>query len=229
MSSEQQATQLPSRKRLVFTLAIVLLIVVIGLLLLRFIGDLVPEPLDEQFEETFDEVGSWTAGEGANAEGKLENGAYVMSMELTGEIFWATAGKNFADGIYQVEATPLSGVVNNGYGMLFRVDEEKNTFYLFKISSDGYAFVGLCQDNCLEQKAIVDRDWFSSTAINTGMGVSNTLRAELFGKDMVFYVNGEEVGRATDDTISRGDIGLIIETFAPGGLQVAFDNFSVQP
>ena len=46
---------------------------------------------------------------------------------------------------------------------------------------------------------------------------------------MIFYVNDEEVGRATDDSLDKGDIGLLTETFAPGGLQVAFDNFSVQP
>lgn len=229
MPTDQQNTQFPSRKRLFAIIVFIVLIVILGLLALRSFDDLIPKPLDDQYQETFDEVGSWTAGEGANAEGKLENGTYIMSMELTGEVFWATAGKNFADGVYQVEATPLSGVTNNGYGMLFRVDEEKNTFYFFKVSSDGYAYIGLCENNCLEQSALVDRDWFASPAINTGMEVTNTLRAELSGEDMVFFVNGEEIGRANDDSLANGDIGMIIETFAPGGLRVAFDNFTVQP
>jgi hypothetical protein len=46
---------------------------------------------------------------------------------------------------------------------------------------------------------------------------------------MIFYVNETEVGRAADETLTQGDIGLVAETFAPGGLRVHFDDFSVTP
>ena len=49
------------------------------------------------------------------------------------------------------------------------------------------------------------------------------------GPDLTFFVNVVEVGRVTDEALQAGDIGLWTETFTPGGLRVAFDNFSVTP
>lgn len=183
----------------------------------------------EPYQETFDSIGSWTTGEDVNAVGSIAGGVYEMSLEQSGDIFWVTAGQNFADGEYQVEITPLEGAQDNGYGMLFRVNEEDESFYVFKVSSDGFAFIGHCTDSCLEQRALVGQDWFSTPAVEQGFGVTNSLRAVVSGSDMIFYVNGEEVGRATDDALSQGDIGLMAETFTPGGLRVTFDNFTVTP
>ena len=185
------------------------------------------EPYDEQFENE----GSWKVGEGVNAQGFVVDGVYEMSIDpdLGGDIFWATAGENFADGSYEVEATPLEGAIDNGYGMLFRVDEGKDRFYVFKVSSDGYVFLGRCADSCLEEEALVNQDWFDSPYVQVGFGVTNHLKVIVSGSDMVFFVNGDEVGRASDNTLEKGDIGLLAETFTPGGLLVAFDNFRVMP
>jgi len=89
--------------------------------------------------------------------------------------------------------------------------------------------VGRCADSCLEQEALVNQDWFDSPSIQTGFGVTNHLKVDVTGSEMVFFVNGVEVGRATDDTLKKGDIGLLAETFTPGGLIVAFDNFRIIP
>jgi len=179
--------------------------------------------------ETFDAAGQWTAGEGAASAGQVVDGVYEMSSDFSGDSFWAKAGRNFGDGVYQVEATPIEGAEDNGYGLLFRVDAASERFYVFKVSSDGYVYAGLCSDSCLEQQALLDRDWFSSAAVNQGFDVTNVLRVEAAGPTLTFYVNGVEVGQATDETLRAGDIGLWTETFTPGGLRVAFDNFAVTP
>jgi hypothetical protein len=183
----------------------------------------------ESYQETFDSIGTWTTGEDVNAIGMVTGGVYEMSLEQSGDIFWVTAGQAFADGEYQVEITPIEGAQDNGYGMLFRVNEEDESFYVFKVSSDGFAFVGHCSDSCLEQRALVGQDWFATPAVKQGFDVTNSLRAVISGSDMIFYINGEEVGRASDDALSQGDIGLMAETFTPGGLRVTFDNFTVTP
>lgn len=229
MTGQQDNSQLEAQKRRISLLVSLLIIVILVLLAGRFITSRNSRPQTEPYLESFDSVGDWTAGEGVNAEGTIVDGAYQMSVELSGDIFWATAGQNFADGTFEVEATPMDGVADNGYGMLFRIDDEGNNFYVFKVSSDGYVFAGLCSDRCLEQQVLLAADWFATPAVRTGLGVTNVLRAEVSGPDMIFYVNDEEVGRATDNTLRKGDIGLLAETFAPGGLRVAFDNFSVQP
>jgi hypothetical protein len=113
--------------------------------------------------------------------------------------------------------------------MLFRVDNEDSNFYIFKISSDGFVFIGRCADSCLETTALVERDWFDSAAVLQGLDVTNILRVEANGSDMIFFVNDTEVGRTTDEELTQGDIGLVAETFNPGGLRVEFDDFKVTP
>jgi hypothetical protein len=205
--------------------ALALLLVFTWWLLPRILNPVETEP----YLETFDSAGQWTAGEGASSAGQVVDGVYEMSSDLSGDSFWATAGRNFGDGVYQVEATPIEGAEDNGYGILFRIDANSERFYVFKVSSDGYVYAGLCSDSCLEQTALVDRDWFSSPAVSQGFGVTNVLRVTAAGSELTFYVNGVEVGRATDETLQAGDIGLWTETFTPGGLRVAFDNYAVTP
>ncbi|MFZ0546562.1 MAG: hypothetical protein WAM60_14040 [Candidatus Promineifilaceae bacterium] len=183
----------------------------------------------EAYSETFNEAGTWTVGDDATASGAVREGLYEMSIEISGDIFWVTGGRNFSDAIYEVAATPVEGTIDNGYGMLFRVDSEENTFYIFKVSSDGYVYIGRCEESCVSPVVLVDQDWFASDAVQQGLNVTNILRVEANGPDMIFSVNDTEVGRATDKEISHGDIGLVAETFAPGGFRVDFDNFSVTP
>jgi hypothetical protein len=188
-----------------------------------------PAQPQEPYRETFDSPGSWTAGEDATATGTVRDGVYQMTVAESGASFWVTAGRSFADGVFEVEATPLEGTADNGYGMLFRADPEDDNFYVFKVSSDGFVYVGRCAANCTEREALVDRDWFDSDAVVPGFGTTNRLRVTAAGAELHFYVNDVEVGRATDPNLKLGDIGLLAETFSPGGLEVHFDNFMVTP
>jgi hypothetical protein len=185
---------------------------------------------DQPYLETFDEAGSWRAASDANVSGKVINGVYdfeVMADKLT---FWTTAGESFANGRYEIEATQIDGPADNGYGMLFRVDDENDNFYSFQISSDGFVWIGRYRDGgSLEAEPIVDEWWFESAAINQGSNVTNKLAVEAEGANMIFYVNDQEVGRVTDDAFSEGDIGLLVRTLGVGGVRVQFDNFSFTP
>jgi len=216
-----------SRRTIFFTVvAIIAAAFLARFILLRDSGP----PLERgPYAETFDEVGSWTVGDDATATGIIQNGVYEMSIQESGDIFWVTSGRNFADGVYEVAATPVEGTIDNGYGMVYRVNSKENTFYLFKVSSDGFVQIGRCIDSCADVNILVERDWFNSDAVQQGLNVTNILRVVANGSDMIFYVNDIEVGHATDDEISRGDIGLVAETFSPGGLRVQFDNFNVTP
>lgn len=184
----------------------------------------------EPYEETFDEAGSWRVASDSNVIGEVENGRYdftVLADQLT---FWTTAGEEFADGIYEVEATQKAGPVDNGYGMIFRVNDETDDFYSFQISGDGYVWIGRYRDGGLtEAEPIVEDWWFPSDAINQGIDQTNTLRVRAEGQNMIFYVNDSEVGRVSDATFARGDIGLMVRTLGLGGVNVEFDNFTVSP
>ncbi len=180
------------------------------------------------YSETFDNPGDWSSGDDAYTEGKIVDGTYNLLIKGDDISRWASGGENFADGVYQVEATQIAGPLDNGYGMLIRADTDSGDFYLFKISGDGYVWVGRYRDQA-EEQAIIGQHWFQSPAINQGLNQLNTLKVEAESGNMIFYVNEQEVGRVTDNNFPEGDIGLFAQTLGQGGVQVQFDNFSVTP
>jgi len=229
MSDLELENQAGQKTKGIVLIVVILLLIIAGTAAWWLISRDSPSVSTEPYHETFDSIGTWTTGEDVGAVGRVLDGVYELSVEESGGIFWVTAGRSFEDGQYMVEATPLEGAVDNGYGMLFRADDEENNFYIFKVSSDGFVFIGRCFDSCLDQQVIVDQDWFSSAAVRQGFNVTNTLRVTANGSDMIFYINDQEVGRASNDEFRNGDIGLMAETFTPGGLRVAFDDFLVSP
>jgi hypothetical protein len=182
------------------------------------------------YEETFDNIGSWGIGADADAEGDVRSGQYVLLVKADLGLFWSTAGEDYGDGVYAVEATQLSGPLDNGYGMIFRMDVENDNFYLFEVSGDGFIWIGKCSLGCEETaEPIIGEGWFDSEAVNTGLNNPNRLRVRAEGANLIFFVNDQEVGRVTDDTYARGDIGILVESLGEGGVEVAFDNFTITP
>lgn len=182
----------------------------------------------ESYTATFDEAGSWSTGDDTYSEGRVQDGVYDLLIKSDDASRWASAGESFSDGVYQVEATQVDGPLDNGYGMLFRADADQGNFYLFKVSGDGYVWIGRYEEG-LEGPPIIGEHWFESTAVRTGINATNTLRVQAEGGNLIFFVNGEEVGRVTDNTFSNGDIGLFGQTLGQGGVRIQFDNFSVTP
>ncbi|HMT19726.1 MAG TPA: hypothetical protein PKE20_00530 [Promineifilum sp.] len=180
------------------------------------------------FVETFDEPGDWGTGEDAFSIGAVVDGVYDFTVLENDISRWASAGKQFGDGVYEVEATPVEGPLDNGYGLLFRADAEAGNFYLFKISSDGYAWIGRYQDGA-EAATLVGEHWFEAPAVLRGLDVTNRLRVQAEAGNMIFFVNDQEVGRVTDNTFTVGDVGILVQTLGGGGVRVLFDNLSVRP
>jgi hypothetical protein len=197
---------------------------------LLFLAMLACSPAGGPFEENFDSAGNWGTGSDASAEGNVNAGRYELLVKEDLGLFWSTAGKEFGDGIFQVETIQLEGTEDNGYGMMFRVNSDSDDFYLFEISSDGFVWIGRCTSGCeTEATPIVDSGWFESPAINRGLNSTNILKVRAEGPNLIFFVNDVEVGRVTDPTFGKGDIGILVETLGEGGVRIAFDNFKVLP
>ncbi|MCA9933180.1 MAG: hypothetical protein H6662_13360 [Ardenticatenaceae bacterium] len=182
------------------------------------------------YRETFDEAGSWRVGNDADAEGQVIDGKFDMLVKADNLFIWTTAGKEFGDATYEVEATQVDGPLNNGYGMLFRVDDDRDDFYVFEISGDGYVWIGRYRNGGEDEiQPIIGEWWVESSAINQGLEQMNKLKVEAEGANLIFYVNDQEVGRVTDDAFSKGDVGLMVETLGEGNVRIQFDNFLVTP
>jgi len=182
------------------------------------------------YEEDFSEAGSWGIGRSADVEGQVQNEVYEMHVKSNHGLYLASAGENFADGIFELEATQISGPLNNGYGMLLRVDESSDAFYVFEVSGDGYIWIGYCENLCVDDAvALVGGDWFPSPAVKTGHHATNHLRVVVEGPKMTFFVNGVEVGRTSDNRLTEGDIAVMVEALGEGNIRVAFDNYRFTP
>lgn len=180
------------------------------------------------YAEPFDEPGTWTVGDDTYTEGKIEGGVYDLLIKGDDVRRWTHAGESFGDGVYQVETTQVEGPLDNGFGMIFRADTDAGNFYLFKISGDGYVWIGRYRDSA-EEMAIVGNHWIQSTAVQQGLNATNVLRVQAESGNLIFFVNNQEVGRITDNAFSSGDIGLFAETLGSPGVRVHFDNFTVEP
>lgn len=184
----------------------------------------------QTYDESFDREGSWGTGSDLNVEGRVTGGAYNFLVKRDIGVFWATAGQKRGDGIYEVEATQVDGPLDNGYGMVLRFDADTESFILFEVSGDGFFQVLRCSDGCSEDYVpLVSTGWVRSEAVKEGLNRTNVLRVRAEGGNMIFFVNGERVGQASDPTLRSGDFGLVVETLGQGDVLVEFDNFKVLP
>ena len=182
------------------------------------------------YETMFDARDGWGVGDTAEVKGSIADGKYRLQVDAERGIFWSTAGINAGDGTYVLEATQTAGPLDNGFGLMFMMDTEALDFYLFEVSGDGYVWIGLCEAGCEDnQVMVVGEGWISSDAVRQGLNQTNRLRVEVKSGNMIFYVNGTEVGRGTNTTLTAGDVGVLIETLGEGGVVVEFDNFSYTP
>ncbi len=164
----------------------------------------------------------WQTLSDVSAEVKYDNGRLRFIIQQENLTQWSVAGRQFADGDFQVDAQAIGGPTDNGFGVIFRFQDRKN-FYHFEISSDGYWRAGIMKDGAWENWA----DWAPHPAIQTG-NATNRMRVIMQGDQFVFLVNDQQVAQRRDATFAAGDIGLFALTLidAPG-TDVAFDNVSV--
>lgn len=185
---------------------------------------------NEPYHETFAEPGDWSTDNDSEVRGEVVAGVYDFEIKADDLTTWTTAGLEFEDGWYEVEATQVGGPDNNLYGMVFRIDNETDDFYTFQISGDGFVWIGRYQGGGdIEAEPIVGDWWFESQAINQGANIKNVLKVRAEAGNMIFYVNNQEVGRVTDNSFEKGDIGLIVGSLGEGGVHIQFDNFKVTP
>jgi len=185
---------------------------------------------DEPYHETFDAPGEWSTDNDSEVRGEVLDGVYDFEIKADDLTSWTTAGLDFADGWYEVEATQAGGPDNNLYGMLLRVDNETDDFYSFQISGDGFVWIGRYENGGDgEAEPIVADWWFESAAVKQGRDLTNKLAVRAEAGNLIFYLNDQEVGRVTDNSFERGDIGLIVGSLGQGGVHIQFDNFKVSP
>ena len=197
------------------------LVVLFGILLVACSGGEQPSSWADDFS---DPAGNWQAESDASAEVGCYEGVMRVLVKAPNRLAWASAGREFSDFHLSVEATQVAGPDDNDYGVLVRM-QDADHFYRFSISGDGYYMVSKYDG---EEWVALNGDWTPAGAIHLG-AATNLLEVICQGAKMTFLVNGVQLIEVEDTSYSRGDIGLYVGSFFEPGVEVHFDNLSVEP
>lgn len=245
-----------------FATLVVLTAILVGLILVnRVLAGRHPvvsgEAGDLLYVATFDDnAPDWGQYDDGQLAAEAEDGVLRLSVNAESAGAFSTADAHFGDFDLHVTATAVDGPLDNGFGVIFRLQTKDNqrlsddSYYLFLISSDGYYRVTRTVDGTEH----IISDWIPSGLIQEGFEAENTLRVVGQGGSFQFFVNNQPVqlcipndpdGISTyalqtcidgsmmdmlqDDAISAGQIGVVARATETGGAGVVvdFDNMLI--
>lgn len=186
------------------------------------------EPGALLYEESFENPDSgWSEFDGYDASTVYEDGGYQVTINEINYMAWGNPepGFDFDDLVIDVDVRQVEGPLDNNFGVFVRYqeDDDLHSYYWFQISADGFYSVDLKWGD--EWSGLVG--WEPSTAIYTGLGVTNHIRVVCSGDQFSFYANGVHLVDIFDDTLSSGNIGLAAGAFEETGVVVRFDDLRV--
>jgi hypothetical protein len=138
--------------------------------------------------------------------------------------FWNSYVNSSGDvNVYEIECKKISGYSNIGYGMIFGF-VDNNNYYSLIITNTGYYQIG----KRVKGTTTVVQAWLTSTHLNTGSNVLNTLKAVYSPTDKRYtvYLNGNNVAMFNEDANVTG--GTKIGFYASVSSQ-ANENFPDTP
>ena len=135
--------------------------------------------------------------------------------------FWSRPGKRVSDVRLEVDAIKLGGPDDNDFGLICRYQDRDN-FYAFLTSSDGYA--GILKVKAGKYVIISGSQMAYSESVHRGTA-QNHLRADCTGANLSLYVNEKKILGVQDQDFKTGEIGLIAGTGGVAGADLYFDNF----
>ena len=207
-------------KRLLSCLSLLMLVAVL-LLAVAGCRDSGEEPL---LEDRFGNAGSgWGEESQDGFDRGYHQGEYFIEVYEPDWFVWANPGRRFTDVVAEVDARWVSGSPAGHFGLLCR-HRAPGDFYYFAITGDGYYAILRVQDG--EAEVLTGDGFLPSAAIRTGEA-ANHIRAVCHGEELALYVDGEELARATDDVLRRGDVGLGAGSGSEPSIRVHFDNLVV--
>lgn len=161
----------------------------------------------------------WKKSDGSTVGFYREGLAFIINSPNTDYI--STPRGNYADIQLEVMAENLNGLMNNGFGLVCRYQDDSN-YYAFLVSSDGY--YGILRVLYGGYAVLNGGQLQYSDAIFRGQN-TNHIAATCVGNQLTLYVNNSILAQVEDDVFSDGKIGVIASSFEESGVAILFDNF----
>ena len=161
------------------------------------------------FDDFSNNVNQWASGfDNEQVYLDLSNGFYYFEHKRTVNS-WVTYKKVpfLRESSFKIEASfrKISGVQNNGYGLIFGRKDSDNEFQ-FEVSGDGHFRVDKMQNGVSSEV----KPWTASTAIVTGNGATNTLKVAKSGTSMRYFINDELVFTSNYQFFFGDEVGFTV-------------------
>jgi hypothetical protein len=174
------------------------------------------------FQDNFSDPNSgWDVWSNSNSLASYEQGGLRIQVNQSHFDFWSRPGKRYDQVILKVSATKLAGPDDNDYGLICRYKNRDN-FYAFLISSDGYGGILKVQNG--QYGLISGSNLQYSDVIKEGSS-RNDLMAICSGNDLKLIVNGKQVAQAKDNELISGEVGVLAGAYGTPGVDILFNDF----
>jgi len=173
------------------------------------------------FRDRFADSGSgWGSESTESFDRGYEDGEYFIEVYEPDWFVWAYPGRKFSDVAVEVEASPDPDSPDGHFGILCRYRRPDN-FYYFAVTQDGSYAIMRFEDGEVD---ILTGDGFLPSPAVRPDGETYLLRAICVGKELILYVDGQEVATVTDNVFRQGDVGLGVGSGPEGDVRVQFDD-----
>lgn len=182
-----------------------------------------------------DHIHDWPLASTGPLQYKFENGAYHVIVNdnnnsalplLPGETFNGPMAYNIT--MQEVKGDDTSPY--NWFGIVLRYSEHQQngktvkTFYCFDYEpADGVYQFRMYNSGFAADASAWSDIWHTQkgSEYHTGHRAQNTVKVFANGSDFTFFVNGKRVGEARDNSLSSGQVGMVVNQ---QGAEVAFSN-----
>ncbi len=168
---------------------------------------------------------NWSEINSSDNYASVQNGDYIVERKISSGGYAPTIKKYIdtkRDFRITAQIKKVSGVNNNGFGIVFGRKDTDNQNQFF-ISSDGSYII----NKTVNGKRTYIKEWTSSSHIKTGNGSYNYLKVQKVGSKYKFYINSNLV-YSTYATKFYGDrVGFIVYDkikMAVGYLSIAYED-----
>jgi len=178
------------------------------------------------FKDNFSSPKSaWDQYSDSSGVAEYKDGSYRLFVNVPDSDYWSTPkGLSFEDTQIEVDVQVAGGSENNVFGIICRYQDSGN-FYQLLISSDGYFDISKVSNN---QRIPLTGEYLSPSSNIPDNASTLTIRADCVGDQLILYVNGTQITKASDSDFNHGNVGLTAGTFETPGTDILFDNFIVR-
>jgi eukaryotic-like serine/threonine-protein kinase len=187
-----------------------------------------PDPYSQKFAtlaiyDPLDDSSNSPAGWDSNDRCNYNNGAYHASEQTAYTLgICFMNGSSYDNFVFEAQMAILQGDCG---GLHFRSGGGDSNAYDFVVCQDGTYSLTTYVGNNQFGSALLSPT--SSSAIQTGLGQTNTLVVVADSNSFTLYVNNESVGTASDDTLSSGAIGVIAYHTSSDATDVAYSKVRI--